>query len=172
MIATNIYFNPAVWPDPMNALDTPSELRAAFDALLARAHRQLRLYDRDLALLDLDNVSRHAALRAFCVAGGGRRLELLLDDVGDVRRLHPRLMQLLRDFGHVLEIRQADPDAPRPDQAFVLADQSAVLLRPDKSAVPGTLFTADTGRAMALRQDFEGLWQRASATVSTTTLGL
>lgn len=156
----------------MNAFETPAEFRAAFDTLVAATHRQLRVYDHDLSLLDLDDAPRLAVLRALCVAGGGRRIELLLDDISHVAREHPRLMLLLRDFGHVLEIRQADPDAPRPDQAFVLADRHGVLLRADKAAVHGTLHLVDPGSVTALHQSFEGMWQRAPASVSTTTLGL
>jgi len=156
----------------MSTFETPAEFRAAFDALLADTHRQLRVYDHDLSLLDIDHAPRHAALRALCVAGGGRRIELLLDDLGGVARGHPRLMQLVRDFGHVLEIRQADPDAPRPDAAFVLADRHGVLLRADKAVVHGTLHSDDPGRATLLNQSFEGMWQRSPASVSATTLGL
>lgn len=156
----------------MNTFDTPAGFRDAFDALLAATQRQLRLYDRDLSLLDIDAAPRLAALRALCVAGGGRRVELLLDDIDRVARDHPRLMLLLRDFGHVLEIRQADPDAPRPDQAFALADRHGVLLRADKSAVHGTLHLDAPGNATALQQSFEDMWQRAPASVSATTLGL
>ena len=156
----------------MNAFETPSEFRAAFDELLASTHRQLRLYDHDLGLLEIDHAPRHAALRALCVAGGGRRIELLLDDISRVARAHPRLMQLVRDFGHVLEIRQSDPNAPRPNQAFVLADRHGVLLRADKAAVHGTLHLDDAGNAVLLNQNFEGMWQRSPEGVSATTLGL
>lgn len=156
----------------MNAFETPTEFRAAFDTLLASTQRQLRLYDHDLGLFDIDHAPRHAALRAQCVAGGGRRIELLLDDISHVARNHPRLIQLVRDFGHVLEIRQADPDAPRPDQAFVLADRHGALIRADKTAVHGTLHLDDARDAVLLNQNFEGMWQRAQAHVSATTLGL
>ena len=150
---------------------TPSECRAAFDTLLAGTHRQLRLYDRDLGLWAPDEPARHAALRAFCVAGGGRRIECLLDDIQHVARTHPRLMQLIRDFGHVLEIRQTDGEAPCPEQAFVLGDHLSVLLRADKGATHGTLHADDPGTSAALQQTFEALWQRAQAHVSATTLG-
>jgi len=50
----------------MIQFETPSGLHAAFDALLARALRQLRVYDHDLSLLDLDHLPRHA-LYAPCV---------------------------------------------------------------------------------------------------------
>lgn len=156
----------------MNPFETPTELRTAFDALLANTHRQLRLYDHDLHLYDLDDAARHAALRAFCVAGGGRSIELLLDDTGRVARDHPRLMQLVRDFGHVLVIRQADAAAPRPDAAFVIGDRHGVLLRADKSAVHGDFHPDDPARAAPLLQEFEAMWQRASLQVSATTLGL
>src|SRR5512143_62660 len=156
----------------MNTFETPSELRAAFDTLLAGTHRHLRVYDHDLTLLDIDDAPRLAALRALCVAGGGRRIELLLDDISHVARDHPRLIQLVRDFGHVLEIRHAAPDAPRPDQAFALADRHGVLLRADKAAVPGALHPDDPARAAELNHSFEAMWQRAPAQVSATTLGL
>ena len=156
----------------MNTFETPSEFRNAFDALLAGTHRQLRVYDRNLDLFEIDDAPRHAVLRALCLAGGGRRIELLLDDISHVARSHPRLMQLVRDFGHVLEIRKADPDAPRPDEAFALADHHGVLLRADKAAVHGTLHLDDARDAVLLHQQFEGMWQRSPAGVSATTLGL
>ena len=156
----------------MSTFETPSEFRDAFDALLAGAPRQLCVYDHDLALYELEHAPRHAALRAFCVAGGGRSLEILLDDIGQVARDHPRLMQLVRDFGHVLVVRQADAGMPRPDQAFVVGDRRGVLLRADKAAVHGTAHADDPARAAALLQEFEGMWQRAPAQVSATTLGL
>jgi len=156
----------------MTAFETAAGFQTAFDTLVAATRRQLRVYDQDLGLLDLDDAPRLAALRALCVAGGGRRIELLLDDIGRVARDHPRLILLLRDFGHVLEIRQAHPDAPRPNQAFVLADRHGVLLRADKTVVHGTLHGSDPGHAAALYQDFEGMWQRSPASVSATTLGL
>lgn len=156
----------------MNSFETASEYRAAFDALLAGTHRLLRLYDRDLGLPGLDEAPRHAALRAFCVAGGGRRIEVLLDDISQVVREHPRLMQLVRDFGHVVEIRHADPDAPRPDQAFALSDRHGLLLRADKSAVPGSFHPDDPAAVSAWQQTFESMWQRSPAAVSATTLGL
>ena len=152
--------------------DTPSECRAALDAMLARAPRELCLYDHDLDIWQLDDAARHAALRALCVAGGGRRIECLLDDTRQVARTHPRLMQLVRDFGHVLLIRQADPDAPCPDQAFVLADRHGVLLRADKANARGSLHADDAGQAAALHQRFQLMWQRAQSQLSASILGL
>ena len=156
----------------MTPFETPAEFRAAFDTLLGSTQRQLRLYDHDPGLLEIDHQPRHASLRALCVAGGGRRIELLLDNIHHVARDCPRLMQLVRDFAHVIEIRQADPNMPRPDQAFALADRHAVLVRADKAALRGTLHPDDAHTATLLNRAFEEMWQRAQAGVTATTLGL
>ncbi|MHB1052583.1 MAG: DUF7931 domain-containing protein [Thiobacillus sp.] len=156
----------------MKPFEIPAEFRAAFDALLDSTQRQLLLYDHDLSLFDIDQLPRHNRLRAICVAGSGRRIELLLDEIHHVARDCPRLMQLVRDFGHVIEIRQADPNMPRPDQAFALADRHGTLVRADKSALHGTLHLDDAHSAIRLHQEFEGMWQRAQASVTATTLGL
>jgi hypothetical protein len=156
----------------MIPFETPSELHAAFDALLARTPRQLRVYDHDLSLLDLDQVPRHVALRALCVAGSGHRIELLLDDISHISRDCPRLMQLVRDFSHVIEIRQADPEAPRPDQAFVIADHHSCLVRADKMAMRGVFHLDDASSTVNLHHSFESMWQRSQTHVSATTLGL
>lgn len=156
----------------MTPIETPADYRAALDQLLATAPRQLCIYDHDLEWLALDALPRIETLRALCVAGGGRRIDILLDNISQITRAHPRLMQLVRDFGHVLEIRQTDADAPSPDQAFVLADRRGVLVRPDKLAVPGALHLDDAYRVAALHQSFEAMWQRARTHVSATTLGL
>lgn len=155
-----------------DGFDTPSGLRVAFDALVAGMPRELRLYDADPGGYDLDQPARHAALRALCLAGGGRRVELLLDTVDTLVRDHPRLMRLVRDMGHVLDIRVADADLPRPDEAFVLADRRTVLLRPDKHGLRGTGPREDPATAARLNQAFDAIWQRASVRVGATTLGL
>lgn len=108
----------------------------------------------------------------MCVAGGGHRVELLLDDIHHLTRNCPRLMQLVRDFSHVIEIRQADPDAPRPDEAFALADQRSMLIRADKTALRGTLHLDDASSTVNLHHSFESMWQRSQTHVSATTLGL
>lgn len=152
--------------------ETPAEFQAAFDTLLSGTQRTFRVYDRDLSLFGIEHTPRHTSLRTLCVAGGGRRIELLLDDIDRLARDYPRLMQLVRDFGHVIEIRQADPNAPRPEQAFVLANRHGVLLRADKSVMHGALHLDDAHAAVPLHQSFESMWQRAPAFVSATTLGL
>ena len=152
--------------------DTVTEGRAAFDTLFATTQRELVMYDQDLDGYALDELARHTALRAFCVAGEGRRIMLLLDNVQRVVSHHPRLMQLVREFGHVLEIRLCNTDIPLPEQAFVISDHAGVLRRVDKSVTRGSMTLHDPLTARQLRQEFATHWQRGLAQVSATTLGL
>jgi hypothetical protein len=154
------------------AFDSVAGYQAAFDALLAGTRQRLCVYDRKLDDLHLEEPARHAALRAFCVAGGGRRLDFLLDEIDTLRARHPKLIGLLRDFGHVLSIRQADPDAARPEQGFAVADQRAALKRFDKLALRGSVDGDNPQAAAVLQREFNALWERAPVFVSATTLGL
>ena len=81
-------------------------------------------------------------------------------------------MSLLRDFSHVLEIRQTDPDSECPAYAFALADRGGWLKCFDKNALPGEWASDDATSAVLLHQEFEQLWQRAIPNVSASTLGL
>jgi hypothetical protein len=158
----------------MNALSfaTATEYQAAFDRLIAAAHRRIRIHDRNLADGDFNTVARHDSLRAFCVAGGGRRIEILLDETDTVQHHCPRLMQLLRDFGHVIEIRQTEPGSERPEHGFALADRHAVLRRHNKDDLRGSLDLDNTHDAVLLHDLFDSLWERAPVVVPATTLGL
>ena len=152
--------------------DTAVAYQAAFDTLLGAAGRQLCLYERTLDDLHLEDPARHAALRASCTGGGGRRLDILLDETDTLRIRHPRLIGLLRDFGHVLSIRQTDAEASRPDHGFAIADRRGVLKRFDKQSLRGSLDLDDPRAALLLQQEFDALWERAPVFVSATTLGL
>ncbi len=151
---------------------TPTEYQAALDQLIAAAHHRLRIHDRDLQAGDFNSSERYERLRGFCLAGGARRIEILLDDIAYVQKQCPRLMTLLRDFSHVVEIRQTEADSERPTCSFALADRSAWLKRLDKDALSGQFDLDDAASAALLHQQFDQLWQRSIASVSATTLGL
>ena len=158
----------------MNTADfhTLAEYQTALDQLIATAHHSLRIHDHDLQAGDFNSKARHAGLHTFCLAGSARRIEILLDDTAYVQNRCPRLMTLLRDFSHVIEVRQTEADSERSTCSFALADRSAWLKRFDKDALPGQLNLDDAANAALLHQQFDQLWQRAVASVSATTLGL
>ena len=151
---------------------TSSEYQTALDQVFAAARQRIRLYDATLDKGGFNGKERYEALRNFCLPGNGRRMEILLDDPAYLQPHCPRLMALLRDFSHIIEVRQTDMDSGLPDFGFVLADRSVWLKRFDKTAFPGQLDMDDAASAALLHQQFDHLWQRAVASVSATTLGL
>ena len=151
---------------------TYPEYQIALDQLMATAEHCIRIYDHDLQVGDFNSKARCERLHDFCLAGGARRIEVLLDDTAYVQNRCPRLMTLLRDFSHVIEIRQTEPDSERPDYGFALGDWSAVLKRFDKDAMHGQFDPDDAASAAMLHQQFDLLWQRAAARLASTTLGL
>ena len=151
---------------------THADYLAALDALITTAQWRLRFYDATLEKAGLNALARYQQLRAFCLGNPQRRIEILLDDPAYVQTHNPRLMSLLRDFSHVLEIRQTDSESERPAYAFALADRGGWLKCFDKNAHPGEWAGDDAASAVLLHQTFEQLWQRSIPNVSVSTLGL
>ena len=150
---------------------TRDEYQAAFDRLIEVARLRICIYDSTLEKAGFDTPARHQRLREFCLAGVTRRIEILLDDTAYLQQQCPRLMTLLRDFSHVIEIRQTEVDSERPAYSFALADRNTWLKCFEKNAVTGQL-ALDDAISTVLLQQFDQLWQRAPASVSATTLGL
>lgn len=151
---------------------TRADYLTALDALIAPAQWRLRLYDATLEKAGLNAVARYQQLRAFCLGSPQRRIEILLDNPTHVQTHCPRLISLLRDFSHVLEIRQTESESERPAYAFALADGGGWLRCYEKNAPPGEWASDDVASAVLLHQAFEQLWQRAIPSVSVSTLGL
>lgn len=151
---------------------TSSEYRSALDQVIGGARQRLRLYDATLEQGGFNGRGRYEDLRSFCLAGTAPRIEILLDDPAYLQKHCPRLMSLLRDFSHVIEVRQNDADAEPFTFSFVLADRSVWLKRFDKTVLPGQFDLDDAANAASLHQQFDQRWQRSIASVSATTLGL
>lgn len=151
---------------------TLADYRAALDALVVEAQWRLRFYDATLEKGGFNAAMRYERLRAFCLGSAPRRIEILLDDPVHVQTQCPRLVSLLRDFSHVIEIRQTDSDSQRPAYSFGLADRSVWLKQFDKDTLPGQWARDDTAGSVLFHQEFEQRWQRAIPNVSASTLGL
>ena len=151
---------------------TAAEYQAALDQLMAEAHLRMRFYDTTLEKGGFNASARYESLRAFCLGGSQRRIEILLDDPTYVQKQCARLMRLLRDFSHVVEIRQTEADSERPAYSFALADRNVWLKRYDKDALSGQWALDDAASAVLLHQQFDQMWQRAAPSVSATALGL
>lgn len=156
----------AVW------FNTPVEYVEALDRLLAQARRSIRIYDWDLADDGYERPARIELFRAFCKQGMGRQLRILLADDTYLTRHAGQMMQLLKVWGHVLEIRVRGSDPPPAEDCFVLVDETGVLKHFDKNATQGVMRLDSRGDVVDLGIRFDSEWERAAGRVTTRTLGL
>lgn len=152
--------------------ETPGEYRQAFDRLLAASLRQLRIYDQDLLELALDTPQRIEALRQLCLSGSARRIEILLRDWALVRDRQPRLVGLLQQFSHVMEIRREEEIDEPSMESFVVGDDRLILVRPHRDSWRSLLHLEDPLTARVHIQNFDQLWQRAEGPLDSRPLGL
>jgi hypothetical protein len=152
--------------------ETPGEYRQAFDRLLTGTRRHLRIYDQDLLELALDTPQRIEALRQLCLSGSFPRIEILLRDWSAVRDRQPRLMALLQQFSHAMEIRQEEQISEPAMESFVTGDDRLALVRPHRDGWRSLLHLDDPLSARAHIQNFDQLWQRSEGPLASRPLGL
>lgn len=161
----------AIW------FNTPNEYVNALDTLLKTAQRSIRIYDWDLSDGGYAPPERVQLLNDFCKQGTGgqnpvRQARILLADSEWLTRYAGRLMQLLKVWGHVLEIRVRENEPPPAQDCFVLADDYGALKRFDKDYPKGVMYLHSRSDVVDLGLRFDSEWERAPGLISAHTLGL
>ncbi len=111
-------------------LDTRTAAREAFDEILGRAQRSLRLIDDRGEFYGFDRPRFATALQALLRRSRDASITLVLHDSGFVERDCPRLVDLLRRHAPRLRILRSADSARHFSRGFVLADETVVLRRP------------------------------------------
>jgi hypothetical protein len=111
--------------------DARSDARSAFDTACETTRSRLVLYDRDeghygLARPEVAERFEHLLRRA-----PDTRIELLLQQAGDLIRNCPRLIPLMLRHGERFTVRPVTGQTARFSKGLCLFDQSVVLRRPE-----------------------------------------
>jgi hypothetical protein len=152
--------------------DTLAEYRLAIDRALLAARRTIRMFDRNLEDAGFNDLARHAGLRAFLLSGRDRRLDLVLHDVDYVQRYCPRLMTLLRQFSHAVNIHQTTAEARGVYDGILVVDEAHYVHRFHFDHPRGDWVLNDLAQTQPLLRRLESVWEASAAAVSATTLGL
>jgi hypothetical protein len=153
-------------------LTNEAEYRQACDTILARAQREILIFDRDLAALRIEERARLEALASFLQGGVGRRIRMVLHDPERLERNAPRLMQLIVRFAHVIDVRQSPDDLRHLADSHLLADEIHAVRRFDVDQPRSALVLADRTYVSPWRQRFENLWELSHPCLRMTTTGL
>lgn len=163
----------AVDPAPQRTLLTlKSEYVRGYDRLLALARRELRIFDSNLAELDMNSTARIEALTRFLKASRTHRIYIALHDVEPVARHCPRLVALLGSYPAGIVIHRTQGEAAKVQDCFVLADGEHLVRRPVTQQPRGVLVIDDAKECQPMRERFDEIWESSVPGVSANTTGL
>lgn len=149
-----------------------AEYRQACDTVIARAERELLIFDRDLAAPRLDEKSRIDLLTGFLAAPGLRRIRIVVHAPEHLRVRAPRLMQLFARFSHLIEIRQTPDNLRHLADTHIIADGMHAIRRFQFDQPRSALTLDDPGDVHPWCQRFEDLWEQSHPCLSANTSGL
>jgi uncharacterized protein YjiS (DUF1127 family) len=115
----------------MDRLVVPFSTRAEFQmhlaTCLAHAEHTLQMFDPDYSIWELGHSGTDAGLRRFLQNGG--RLQLAAHEGRRLERDAPRFLRLLRDYGHLIEVRRTSKSLRQLTDSFCIADQFHIVRR-------------------------------------------
>ena len=152
------------------ALISWRDVSAALDELIAKTEHTLDIFDQSLALQDWGGKARCDALKVAMIERRAR-VRILLVDTQIVTSELPRLLQLLKTFGHQMSI-MAVPEGACPVSNFVVADQQHLLFRPNSVQATGSVYFHNSYKSIGYTHTFEVIWQQGGDRVFPETFGL
>jgi hypothetical protein len=143
--------------------DSEAGFRAAVDLTLAAAQREIRIFDRDLTRLGLEDSAHVALLGRFLAAGVDHRLRIVLHDTAPLEKRSPRLLNLLREFSHCVEVRKTPAHLAGLGDCWLLADQAHGAIRFHVDQARGKCLVASPAEIRPWWQRFDDLWEASEA---------
>jgi hypothetical protein len=148
-----------------------AEYVAAVDAVLARATSSIRIFDQTLGSA-YNSTYRTDLLRNFFLASRRNSLHIALHDTSALDRACPRLLGLLRIYGHAISVHQTRPAAKSIYDPFMIVDDCCFARRFHFDEIRGLCVYDDPAATQPLVERFAEIWEESSPSVSATTLGL
>lgn len=142
----------------LERFNQPQEARAHALALMQQAQRSLCLYSDDLEPWLYHHGSVQQACTRFLLASPRARLRILLRDPTRAVKEGHRLLALSRRLSSNLHIRKLNPDYANIEQAFLIADDSGLFLRPELDQQAGHALYNDPARVRRYQVQFDQAW--------------
>lgn len=160
-------------PVPMEIrFDTLAGHREAFAELLGEARRSLVIFDPDGAGLGLATRAGCERLAALLDRAAGPCLRIVLHDFRWIATSAPRLMTLLRDYGHVATVRRTPESLRQLSEPFAVADGIHLVARFHFAHSRGKALHHHPDEVAGWQRRFDELWQLCDETLPLSQLGL
>ena len=152
--------------------DGVADYIAALDTVCASAQRTLNVFENNFEDIGFNSEARFDTLRRFLLANSMNRLNLLAHDPQPLIRFCPRMMILLRQFGHNMFVFQTPKSLQHITEPFAVADNANYVRRYHFDDTRGLLAKNDPEEARRLNSRFQEMWASSQPCVSGTKLGL
>jgi len=144
------------------AFDQEGDCRAALDAIVGCAHRQLAILSPSLEDALFATRSFVAAVSELARRAAATHVRILVEDPRAIAEGAHRLLELARRLPSKIEIRRLpDDDVEAHPGAFVVADEAAYWMMPDRDAFAGVSNVYDRVEARRLVELFDRLFARS-----------
>lgn len=152
--------------------DGVADYVAALDTVCSSAQHTLNIFEQNYEDIGFNSEARFDILRHFLLASPINRLNLLVHDPQHLIRFCPRMMMLLRQFGHGMFIYQTPRNLQNITEPFAVADDAHYVRRFHFDDTRGLLAKNDPEGARLLNSRFREMWTSSHPCASGTTLGL
>jgi len=148
------------------------DYQTAIDRLLALASNELRIYDRNLTQLKLDNPARIEMLKRLLTNSREISLRIAVRDAKHIRDQSPRLLELLRNHSHRMAIIETPENLAHLRDGMILADNGNGLILFDQDQARSKLIIDDIGETSVYLRRFDEIWREGGQSVSASVAGL
>jgi hypothetical protein len=167
-------------PPPPEARPDPQETRIAgnveqaraIDELIDLAQHTLQVFDRDLVEGGWNRADRAERLARFLRRSRNARLSIIVHDTRHVETACPRLLALLKTYGHAMAIWRTGAEARHASDALVIADGRHHLHRYHVDQPRATLALEMPQATQPLAARFEEIWATGEPALGGSVLGL
>ena len=163
-------------PEPLPApversVGSIAEQAQGIDEVIDRARLIVRVFDIDLSQVGWSGADRAERLSAF-LRRPGARLELIVHDTRFLEQSCPRLVTLLKRYGHAMTVYKTGPEARSAMDPLTIADDRHFLHRFHVDGPRASLAFDAPLAARPLVARFEEIWSTGEPGLTGTVLGL
>jgi hypothetical protein len=144
----------------------------ALGTVCASAQHTLNIFEKDFSDIGFNSEVRYHVLRHFLLGSTTNRLQILTHDTQHLVRYCPRMMMLLREFSHSMEIFQTPTHMKSVTEPFAVADNAHYVRRYHFDDARGLLAKNDPEGARLLNSRFQEMWLASHPGATPTRLGL
>ena len=153
-------------------LTSSADYVVALDTVCGLAEHNLFVFEKDFSNIGFNSSARSELLRGFLLRSPNHRLHLLAHDTRPISQYCPRLMTLMRQFGHNMFIFQTPKNLQHLTEPFAVADESHYVRRFHFDDTRGILARNDGESARLLKSRFIEMWETSQASAFTSTFRL